>query len=88
VQRSHARLGEDPVEDELVNSSVAGGTVAYRPAEAGRAIGVSRSRIYELLAQGELTARKLGGATLILRSELERYVARLPKADIGAIDER
>jgi hypothetical protein len=45
--------------------------LAYRPAQAARAIGVSRSRIHELISAGRLGARKLDGATLILRDDLE-----------------
>lgn len=52
--------------------------LCYRPAEAAQLLRVSRARLYELLATGEIQARKLGAATLIERSELERYVASLP----------
>lgn len=47
--------------------------------EAAQAIGVSRSRLYELLATGEIPGRKLGKATVILRDDLERYIAGLPE---------
>lgn len=40
---------------------------------------MSRSRLYELLATGEIPGRKLGKATVILRDDLERYIAGLPE---------
>jgi excisionase family DNA binding protein len=58
--------------------------LALRPAEAARALGVSRSRLYELLAQGELKARKLGASTLIERVEIERYIETLPAYEPAA----
>lgn len=50
--------------------------IAVRPAEAARMIGISRARLYQLIAAGELQPYKLGCATLIdvadLRALLER----------------
>lgn len=51
---------------------------AYRPATAAEYIGVSRARLYELIQSGHIEARKLGSATVVLRSELDRYLASLP----------
>ncbi|MBP1181422.1 helix-turn-helix domain-containing protein [Methylobacterium sp. PvR107] len=44
--------------------------LAYRPRDAAAAIGVSEALIYELILEGTLPARKLRGATIILRSDL------------------
>jgi excisionase family DNA binding protein len=52
--------------------------LAYRPRVAAEIIGVSRSQLYNLIAAGEIKAHKSGTATLILRAEIERYVAGLP----------
>ena len=52
--------------------------IAYPPALAARATGRSRTRIYKAIGNGELVARKDGRATLIERSELERWVKALP----------
>jgi excisionase family DNA binding protein len=52
--------------------------IAYPPALAARATGRSRTRIYKAIGAGELVARKDGRATLIERSELERWVKALP----------
>lgn len=52
--------------------------IAYRPNEAARVSGISRSRLYELIASGEIPAKKLGSCTLILRESLVAYLASLP----------
>jgi hypothetical protein len=44
-------------------------------------LGMSKSRLYELMARGEITARKAAPqVTLITRAELERYLDALPVA--------
>jgi len=48
--------------------------------EACAAIGVKRSKLYEMIKAGRLLKKKEGGCTLILRSELERYLASLPSS--------
>lgn len=62
--------------------------LAYRPAQAAEQIGVSRSRFYELVAEGKIRAKKLGHATIIERAELARYLETLPDADIGGTADR
>ena len=52
--------------------------LAYRISEACAAIGVKRSKLYELIKAGRLAIRKADGCTLILKSELERYLDNLP----------
>lgn len=52
--------------------------ISCRIPQAVKVTGLSRSRIYNLIATGELRARKCGGATLIEYAELERYIASLP----------
>jgi excisionase family DNA binding protein len=49
---------------------------------AAAAIGISRARLYQLIGAGDLEARKVGSKTVVLRSEIERYVAGLPVAAI------
>jgi excisionase family DNA binding protein len=61
--------------------AVADQLLAYSPANAARQAGISRSRLYELIAAGKLPARKLGHRTLILRGDLERYLDSLPLKD-------
>ena len=54
--------------------------LAYRVEGAAAAIGVSRSKVWELVATGDIPARKLAGATVVLRSDLEAYLSGLPAA--------
>jgi excisionase family DNA binding protein len=48
--------------------------IAYRPLEAAAALGLSRSRIYELMAQGQLAYKQLDGTRLIPRTELDKLI--------------
>ena len=48
--------------------------------EACQRLGIGRSKLYDELARGNLAARKAGGRTLVLESEVERYLAALPAA--------
>ncbi|WP_316214459.1 helix-turn-helix domain-containing protein [Bradyrhizobium sp. SZCCHNR2035] len=50
--------------------------LAYRPAEAARLIGYSRSGFYLLLSNGELPSFKLGRKRLIRRSDLLEFMRR------------
>ncbi|MCJ2074119.1 helix-turn-helix domain-containing protein [Methylobacterium sp. E-016] len=52
--------------------------LTYRPKEAAAALSVSQATLYELIAIGALSARKLGSATIILRSDIDAYLAALP----------
>ena len=54
--------------------------LAYTTAEACDAIGIRRSKLFEMIATGELKAKKLGAKTLIPADELRALVARLPEA--------
>jgi excisionase family DNA binding protein len=49
-------------------------------AEACAIAGIGRSKLYEAIASGRLTARKLGKRTLILRDDLRKFLQALPKA--------
>jgi excisionase family DNA binding protein len=52
--------------------------------EAVAAAKLSRSEIYRALQRGDLTAKKQGRRTLILREELSRYLSALPNYQIAA----
>lgn len=52
--------------------------IALNPDEAATAAGVSRTRIFEAIRDGTLTARKSGKTTIIETSELLRWVRSLP----------
>ncbi len=48
--------------------------IAYRPLEAARAIGLSRTQLDRLIARGEIRSFKVGGARFITDDELRRWV--------------
>jgi excisionase family DNA binding protein len=60
--------------------------LALRRKAAAQALGVGVSKIDLLISDGTITAVKSGKCLLIPTSELERYVAGLPRAvlNIGA----
>jgi len=53
-------------------------TIAYTIRGAVAASGFSRSRIYELIARGEVEARKDGRKTLVVAASLAAYISALP----------
>jgi excisionase family DNA binding protein len=56
-----------------------------RPAEAAEAIGVSRSRMYELLASGELPSIRVGRTVRVPVAALHAWIAeRLKQNDAQA----
>jgi excisionase family DNA binding protein len=46
--------------------------------EACSVAGIGRTKIYEAIASGSLKARKCGKRTIILRSDLQDFLAGLP----------
>jgi excisionase family DNA binding protein len=52
--------------------------LGFSPDEAAESAGVSRTRIFEAIRDGTLTARKAGKQTVIEPSELQRRVRSLP----------
>jgi excisionase family DNA binding protein len=57
--------------------------LAYAIRTAVAVSGLSRSRIYELIGQGQLEARKDGRKTLVLAESLNTYIASLPVITLG-----
>jgi excisionase family DNA binding protein len=51
--------------------------------DAVRRTGISRSGIYRLFKQRQLTPRKSGTRVLILADELDAFVRALPTADLA-----
>jgi excisionase family DNA binding protein len=52
--------------------------LGLNPDEAAISAGVSRTKIFEAIRDGALTARKSGKSTIIEPSELQRWVRSLP----------
>ncbi len=57
-------------------------TLTYGVVDAARALGIGRSSIYRLIADGKLEARALGGRTVIPAKSMHAFVASLPSAPI------
>jgi hypothetical protein len=53
-------------------------TLSVGPDKASEITGVSRTRIFEEIRDGALTARKAGKSTIIEIDELRRWVRSLP----------
>jgi excisionase family DNA binding protein len=53
------------------------GVLAYRPGEAAKAIGVGKTKFYDLIATGRVKAYRLGNATIIKRCDLEALLESL-----------
>lgn len=58
--------------------------LAYRLDEAEAATGLSRSTLYNRARDGKLTMKKDGNTTLILRSELQRFLDAMDKVIFNA----
>lgn len=56
--------------------------LAYGIVDAARNLGIGRSSIYRLIADGKLEARALGGRTVIPAASLHAFLASLPPASI------
>jgi excisionase family DNA binding protein len=56
----------------------AGGPALLRINDACRFIGLGRSKLYELIAQGEISVVKIGTRTLVPMASLEKFVRSLP----------
>ena len=55
----------------------------YSPREIEHMLSISHAYLYRLLADGKLTAVKIGRGTFIQRSALEKFLAELPPANLG-----
>lgn len=53
--------------------------LAYSVREFAAASGLSRSRLYEAMAAGQLQARKFGGRTIILDADARAFLEALPR---------
>lgn len=57
--------------------------IAVTVPDAVKVSGISRTKIYEALKRGDLTARKAGRRTLIPFADLQAYLASLPAYRAG-----
>jgi excisionase family DNA binding protein len=54
--------------------------LAYRVEQAALVVGLSKSKVWDLIAEGRIRARKEGAATLVLHDDLVSYLQALPPA--------
>jgi hypothetical protein len=54
---------------------------AMKPLKAAEFLGMQRSKLYELLATGQIEARKSNKCTLVLTASMLKYLEQLPKAE-------
>ena len=59
-------------------------SLALSISDAVKTSGLSRARLYELIAVGAVDARKAGVRTLVVTASLVAYLEGLPKTKIGA----
>ena len=59
--------------------------LSYRIDEAVFATGISRSTLYQHIADGLLRARKRGGCTIILAADLQSYLESFPEAALSVV---
>lgn len=52
---------------------------AYTVKETLQQIGIGKSKLYRELADGRISARKVGRKTIFLAEEVQRYLASLPR---------
>ena len=57
--------------------------ILYRPAEAAVSLGLSRTRVYQLMQAGELASVKVGSSRRIPAADLETFVQRLRDENAG-----
>jgi excisionase family DNA binding protein len=62
--------------------------IAVSIENAPQIVGVSRTRIFEAIRNGDLSARKAGRSTIIETDELKRWVRSLPvKRELAPCEE-
>jgi excisionase family DNA binding protein len=64
-----------PTTDESDQANYAGNRAAYSAQEAARRLGISEASVWRAIRRGDLTARKLGGRTLIPAHQIDGFDA-------------
>ena len=52
--------------------------IALSVKDAAKSLSLSKSRLYELISEGQIEARKIGGRTVIPYASLQALVASAP----------
>ena len=58
-------------------------TLLFKPEQGALVLGIGRSKIFELMATGEIPSVRIGRSRRISRQALEDYVARLCTSQTG-----
>lgn len=58
--------------------------LAFRPSEAAKLVGLSRTKLYELLRKQEIAHVKVGSVTLIRADDLRAWLAAQANSTGGA----
>jgi len=61
-------------------STVTGEQLLFRPTEAARRLGIGRTKVFELMAAGELRSVKIGSSRRVSATALADFVSRLDAA--------
>jgi excisionase family DNA binding protein len=64
----------------MEGTTTADDRLLLRPAEAASRLGIGRTKLYELMATGELRSVKIGGARRVSATALADFVAALDAA--------
>jgi excisionase family DNA binding protein len=75
-----AENGEPVEQDEQLGPSIAAPRLLLSPTEAARALGISRTKFYELLSDGTVASVRVGSLRRVRAEALEVYVASLDPA--------
>ena len=62
---------------------VTSGSRAARPDQVAQMLGISRAKVYELLAAGSLPSFKIGRVRLVLVSDIETYLGQLRERSLS-----
>lgn len=62
--------------------------LGYSIEEAGQAMGIGRTTVYELLGSGELNSIKVGRRRIILADDIRAYLASQRAQDRRLVDSR
>jgi excisionase family DNA binding protein len=69
VDATHAQHGPAPI---------SGSDLLFSLDQTAEVLRIGRTKMFEILASGELPTRYLGRRRVVLRADLEAYVAALP----------
>jgi excisionase family DNA binding protein len=66
-----------------MSNETANRSYLYSIPQAAKVLSISRSTLYRRICEGQIRAIKLGVLVRIQSTEVDRYIATLPAAEIG-----